>query len=63
MKRNRKISALASGELTPLTKNILNQMGPEGQEILTRLKNYMYEMTTAYSKFVEKKVSNISIER
>lgn len=63
MRRNRKLSALATDDLSPLTKKILNHMGPEGQEILTRLKKYMHEVTTAYSKFVEKKVSNISTER
>jgi hypothetical protein len=49
--------------VSPLTKKILTQMGPEGQEILTRLKKYMYEVTTAYSKFGENKVSNIGTER
>jgi hypothetical protein len=63
MKRNKKLAAMATDELSPLTKKILTNMGPEGQEILTRLKKYMYEVMTAYSKFGENKVSNIGTER
>ncbi len=40
MKRNKRTEIKAHEELTPLTEQILAQMGPEGAGIRQRLKNF-----------------------
>jgi hypothetical protein len=57
VKKNKKTLKLATIELTPLTRRILAQMGPEGQVIHGRLKKFLYELTPAHLKIVERAAS------
>ena len=43
MKRNQRTMAVATPDLTPLTRHILSQMGPEGQDIRQRLQRFYQE--------------------
>lgn len=54
MRNNQKTVTLATVELTPLTRRILAQMGPEGQAIQNRLKKFRQNLTSAHLKIVEK---------
>jgi hypothetical protein len=54
MRKNKKTVMLTRVELTPLTKRILAQMGPEGQDIQNRLKKFRQNLTSAHLKTVEK---------
>jgi hypothetical protein len=40
MKRNKRTEIMGHEELNPLTEQILTQMGPEGADILKRLKTF-----------------------
>jgi hypothetical protein len=44
-KRNKRTETMAHMELTPITEQILAQMGPEGAIIRKRLKIFFYQKT------------------